>query len=407
MGQFGDALEAKVFYCESHRGRRRTDDELMDLMKLVSVSDAQLQNTVDQHSLELVDIKIYLVERKPSRNRDKKVEIRAVAQNQTSFAEAIPAQRELHTTLNFDIDFLLAWKDKFIDPKGYVQAGDDQVWKDIQKKVKQIFNLDLKDLDASNKEEKRREVLTHLLKCLQEFCHAQIKRNEVWRQEFEEFDAQKYMSKDMHRGLAPIKQTQREGGRLMHLGYGTGFLGMTAVLYFLEGQETLKEVYTDVMNLFRLGNEPRNRGEYKANIHRFPKSRRMAASRRKIAPLGWMQVYLADEEVTFQSTNMEAEDFVDSAIEAPTKSEKPKGPVVAEYYSGKISHKKTVELDAVVVKSGRPNKVEVYIREGEERPIMPLNGYRNPLEEGKIIKVKCDFSKKGKLVQLSFGGFKK
>ena len=86
-------------------------------------------------------------------------------------------------------------------------------------------------------------------------------------------------------------------------------------------------------------------------------------------------------------------------------AEEPAPPAEPAYYDKPINPKKAPELDAVVVKPGRPNRVKVYVKP-DYTPELELNGYRNPLDKGAIVRVQTVFNKKKKLVQVAFRGFK-
>lgn len=73
-----------------------------------------------------------------------------------------------------------------------------------------------------------------------------------------------------------------------------------------------------------------------------------------------------------------------------------------KFFTGTLNPKRPPELDAVVIASGRPNKVKVYVRP-DYMPELPLNGYANPLDAGTIVIVRTVLNKKGEVVQVSFG----
>lgn len=78
------------------------------------------------------------------------------------------------------------------------------------------------------------------------------------------------------------------------------------------------------------------------------------------------------------------------------------GNIKPTFFTGTLNPKKPPELDAIVVESGRPNKVQVYVRPGY-MPVLPLNGYATPLEKGEVLIVRSMVTKKGDVVQVSFG----
>jgi len=67
---------------------------------------------------------------------------------------------------------------------------------------------------------------------------------------------------------------------------------------------------------------------------------------------------------------------------------------------------KRYEMDAIVSESGYPNKVDVYVKEGQIDKGIKLDVYRSPLETGKVIVVEVSINKKKKVTQASFKRFK-
>lgn len=387
-GKVAAELEVRAFYCSIEQQRNgknkiKYDDEKMDLMKLVRFSDAHLASISKDKEFGMSDVKIYVVERKRDK-RSNKMLTQSTVQLQTSYAETIPAETQLTVQLHFDIEFLLAFKDH-LENKG-IKSGDAIYWKGLERKVRQLFKLNLEDLNHKNYEAKRKEVETHLLNCMREFCADQLNAQQKWMENYKAHDPQKEFSEQVQAGMTTILVEKDK--RLMHLGYGTGFLGTTEVLYLLQDDE-LRDAYKDLMELYRIGDNPKNKQEYTANPKRFPKSRRLVVQGDKAIPLGWVQLFLEKEEVKAtkpadaQSSNIE-----------PT------------YFKGKLNYKKPPELDAVVVKSGRINHVEVYLS-AENKPVMELKGYRRPLEVGTVIIVRSEVTRRGKVNQVTYVRVKK
>jgi hypothetical protein len=124
---------------------------------------------------------------------------------------------------------------------------------------------------------------------------------------------------------------------------------------------------------------------------RFPKSKRLVEQgRNSVAPLGWLKIENGEASPT---TEVVQEQQAEPVIIKP------------QFYEGKINYKKPPILDAVVIQSDRPNKVQVYLAP-ENTVELSLDRYRNPLDEGTIIQVTTQFNKKGKLLQVSFKSLK-
>jgi len=390
--RFANPLEQSVFYCglrDAGKKKVKPDDEKMDVFKLVRVADGRFREP--GRAMSMAKINIYLVQRMQD-SRTKNIYWTAEPQRQTSYSEIISAGQVLETELDFDIDFLVRAKAWMHDEA--IPAGDAVQWIGLEKKVRQIFNLDLSTLTEQNKEEKRQAVIDHLLQTVQAFSQRQMEEDQKWLNNFLEHDRRGNYKTQLQDGFAPVF-ARREQSLTLHLGYATGFKGTTAVLYFLEDAKRT-ELYKEVMERFGIGKKPQHKGAYTASPKRFPKSKRLVEGRNRIEPLGWL------ERVNEQAENLPPERMAETVEEE--KEETP--PADPEYFAGKVNYKKPPELDAEVVRSGRQNTVKVYIYP-DYSPELPLNGYRNPLEIGAVVRVKTEFTKKGKLVQVSFLGFKR
>lgn len=400
--RFSLPLMHLAFFCGIEDVRKRkfkADDEKMDLLKLVRIPDARLVPTSPEApSIQMAKINIYLVEKQQTRHRDDETTFEASQQPQAAYCEAIPQGRALDTELDFDIEFLLQIK-PFIQKDG-VPNGDTIQWVGIKQKVRQLFNLDLDELTASNKEAKKAEVLQHLMDCWTNFAHRQLAAQKAWLSHYKENDSRDRYSSRIANGMQPIlSRTQKP---IVRLGYATGFQGTTALLHFLEDAK-MANLYKGLLESFNIGNKPGNRGAYKVNMDRFPKSRRMIEDDKVIRPLGWLEwideaepIALADApEATYAAVVSNAEPV---ATVPPAKPE-------PAFFTGKLNTKRPPELDAVVTASGRPNKVKVYVQP-DYMPELDLNGYASPLEVGLVITVRSVVNKKGKVVQVSFGSRK-
>lgn len=390
--RFALPLNHEAFYCATkdiEKNRLKTDDEKMDLLKLVRISDAHIAPT--DNSIHLAKMNIYLVEKQETKSNSKQQsDFKATQQPQASYCEVIPKGKVIETELDFDIDFLVQAK-KFLRDGG-IPAGGDIQWIGIEKKVKWLFNLDLATLNEQNKEEKRTAVIQHLLDCWGAFSRRQIAAHEGWLDHFGKNDPRDEYTSRIRNGMHPV--LSRAQKQLIHLGYATGFHGTTAILYFLEDQR-LVNLYKMLLETFGIGNKPGNKGSYKVNMERFPKSRRLLEDERTILPLGWLQWMDGSAEDRL-------EDSKEDVAISPMATATPPPPAEPVFFKGELNHKKPPELDAVVTVSGRPNKVKVYIRP-DYTPEIVLTGYANPLEVGTVIVVRSQVSGKGVLLQVSFG----
>lgn len=390
--QFALPLIYDAFYCgmRDKEGRYSPKDEKMDLFKLVSFSDAALDNR--SAPLQLAKFNIYLVQKERGRPGSP-LTLRAAMQSQASYCETIGSGQTLRSLLNFDIDFLLHLK-KWIKNDS---VGDQ--WIGIEAKVKRLFNIDLQTLTEENRRQKRDEIITHLLTCWHNFAQKQHQRQQTWLDKFLENDpARNFIG--AKKGFEQIKTTSNQ--YLLHLGYATGFLGTTALIYFLEDNSSNQQLYQKALERFGLGNRPGNRGDYRLDMPRFPKSRRLIDENGKQVMPGWMALSL--EPISNQSTATEESlGFVKSYVEpvsVPVKT------IMAEFPTRPIKSGQQVTLDAVVIASARPNKVCVYVREGY-LPEMVLQGYRSELPLGKVLLVRAILNKKGDVMQVDYVSEKK
>lgn len=128
------------------------------------------------------------------------------------------------------------------------------------------------------------------------------------------------------------------------------------------------------------------------DITQFPKSRRFITQQNEILPLGWL--YISEKgkpEITIEEEKPKT-------VEQLSLDAKP------EYFKGTL--KKGSDINAKVMKSGKPNKIKLFIAEDNE-PEMDLTGYNNPINLGSIIIVKIEMNNQGKILNVRFVNFKK
>ncbi len=395
---FADKIEHLAFYCHTKKGGKlKRDDEKFDLLKLLKVSDGHLPGTPDT-TMRLADVQLYLVSKVKKRD-SREFDIKATEQPQAPFVEAVKEGTAIDFKLDIDLNFLLQFKKEFEQNQVIVGKENKQQthWIGIIEKVKNIFGLDLRTLTAENLKSKKGEVFQHIFDCLQLFSQQQIAHQKKWLDHFIQNDKARRYDVEIEDGHQAIfNHTDK---RLIHLGFGTGFTGITEYLHLFDTPE-LRTMLKEMMELFLIGDKPgadrRRTGSqtYTANLDRFPKSRRLVRDDDRIQPMGWGCILLDDEE----KLNL----TVAGAAEPPAPPE----PVKAEFFKGTLNPKKRPEMNAEVTYSGRPNKVKVYVSE-DYTPEVKLDGYRNPLEIGKIVIVEVGVSKKKQITQASFKREKK
>jgi len=392
---FADRLEHLAFYCHTKKGDRlKRDDEKFDLIKLLKVSDGQLPGAPDT-TMRLADVNLYLVNKQKNRQTGK-IDFKATTQGQTSYVEAIKEDTPISFKMNVDLTFLLQFKQEF--EKNQVRVDNQKTyWIGIAEKVKNIFGLDINTLNSANLQEKENEVYEYIFDSLKMFSKQQLIHQQKWLDRFIEHDKRRDYDVEIEDGHQIVFDSK--DNRLIHFGFGTGFTGITEYLHLLKNPE-LKPLLKDIMELFLIGDKPganKNRKgseTYTANPDKFPKSRRLVRNDDRIQPMGWGCLLKAGEK------------FDMPKIGATTKEQISAEPVKAEYFKGTINPKKRPQMNAEVTHSGRPNKVKVYVSE-DYTPEIKLDGYRNPLEVGKIIIVEVGISKKKQITQASFKKEKK
>ncbi len=396
---FDRKLQQQCFYCaveqKDRRGKLQTvyDDEKFDLFKLLLVSDGHLV----KQNWGLANLDLYLVGKK----RDKRTgefKPAALFQRQAPSVEVIQSQQEIESQLHFNIEFLWSLEAQLGQSGDYLPVGEEKQWIGVRQKVKELFGLDMKDLrdlKPDNLEEKRKEVIKYILEAVRTFSEVQLGEQNKWFDNFQNFDSSRKYADSLSTRVKLGLETIAEEAPLIRLGFGSGFFGTTELAYFLQ-DETLKDALKQMMEAFLIGDKPgaeksRKPGEtYEANPDRFPKSRRFITEDHQITPLGWLSFQVEGIQLEGGGTGGGSET---------------KEPAQPQYFTGNLNPKKRPEMDAEVIKAGKPNRVKVYVSEGYT-PELDLTGYSSALEVGQIIIVKTTITKKKKITQVSFEKFK-
>lgn len=406
---FADQLEQLAFYCQGqylHQAEIKTksDDEKFDLLKLLLVADGRLE----QQNWGVGNVNLYLVAKVKDR-RTNKFDLKANEQPQAPSVEMISENQLIHTQVDFNIDFLysLAQSSAFktTDTSSWIELRTSgkilKLWIGIREKVQQVFGIDMKQLTIENKETIRQEVLHNIFDYVQQFSKAQLQADVQWLEHFAQYDDTRNQGSYTQK-IQAGKRSLNHTGTMLRLGFGAGFNSTTEVLHLLQ-DATLKDAFRQMMKVFLIGDAPgaqrrRKPGQkYEPNPDRFPKSRRMLTQKHRISPLGWLALYPEGTPVDLSPTpTVEAE--------VSKKVSENEG-VTAAYFTGQLNPKKRPEMNAIVVKSGTPNEVEVWVNEAY-KPIVRLDGYRSAIDKGKVIIVNVSVNKKKKVGQVSFVKFK-
>ena len=383
--EFANEIELEAFYCKYKKVNNEiTNDEKYDILKFLIVSDGKV---IYDSPLTLENIDLYLV--KKDRN-----DTFADVQKQTPTVEAVKENSIIEFELDFNIDYLLSIK-KNLNDKGYLEVKIGQnienQWIGIKEKVKNIFDLDIDNLNENNKDEFKKNAIESIIKKINNFSKKQIEWDQKWLNDITQKNSKsKFNNSHIEQGFNKVK-----GNALIHFGFGSGYTGITEFLYFLENA-TLKNAFKKIMDKFLIGDKPgaqRNRQNgqsYNSNPDKFPKSKRLVTRKNEIVPLGWA--------IITDTIN----DNIAQTSESVEKVEQK--PIEPQYFKGKFKQG-TGGIFAKIIKSGKPNKVKLFIEEVKDQEY-PLIGYNSELEEGKIIYVKINqMNKKGEILQVGFDKF--
>lgn len=277
----GQILEQMCFFCGKQIADRdvRYDDVQLDLMKLLSISDASVNENPQEFSL--ADVNLYVLQENPEKDKE---------QSQTPIVEIIPAGKQLTTQINFNIDFLWHIKKSIkIDNQGryYIKNDRDKVWIDINKKVNALFGLDIFTLTEQNLEEKKEEVLKHILHQVKAFYTDRLKHDKDWLDFFGKTDPNFDYIYEMKNGYNAVHNNTES--YITQIGFATGFHGITQLLYFLKNKDSdLKETIEELLNALEVTKE--------TELANFPRSRRLSNRRDfdMLLPLGFIEISSSD-----------------------------------------------------------------------------------------------------------------
>ncbi len=389
---FANRIENLTFYCGIEKENRvDNSDEKFDLLKLLIVSDGKVIHSENP----FIIIRTYLYLRDNTR------------QKQSPWVEAIAAGNSIEFSIDFNIEFLFALKDKIQNDS--ITIDGQRQWIGIETKTKEIFNLDLHSLTRDNLQEQKQKVIQHILNVVSTFSQKQMDWNEKWKEKV------KLKSQNVEHGLSTetflknkLDFSFSQNKKCINLGFASGFTGITEFIYLL-GSDELKNAFKQIMEKFGLGDNPqakkkrqndikarKNVQNYIANPDKFPKSKTMYETKeKKIQPLGWLEI-LTEKPLTNEK-RLPNQNTTSPSSESNHHSVQPIK-FKPNFYPGKIQ-----QIPAQVIKSGKPNIVKLLI-EGIDKDIeLPLDGYHSELKVGQYILVKIDdLRKNGELRKISF-----
>lgn len=382
---FGEELEHLAFRAgmiPEKGGAPRFTEAQDDLLKCLLLSDAAV--SADGVGIEKIDL--YLVKKLP-----RGAGYEAQRQRQAPAVEAVQPGQLLTCRLQVNVELLLYLHRRSREDEKGIKVGEEKHWIGWHEKAQVAFGLSQEDFERVPEDAKadhpaikalEQKSIDHILQCCKAFSDAQAHALAYWQKN--EFCLPKHnaghMARDLQSGTEYVFSAR---GVRLHLGFATGFEGMTSVLHLLERH---KEDFATIMELFGIGDSPsawknRRPGQvYQANPDKFPKSKRMATRPGLILPMGWLE--WADDPLAGSSPVFRSVKQSEVAL-PPSKPATPSGPIFL-----KGSLKAGVQLYAELIGAGNPGRFKLYIRE-DHQPIVEVRyaaGFR-PEHVGRIAKV--------------------
>jgi CRISPR type III-A-associated RAMP protein Csm5 len=399
---FGERLEQLTFFSEmiNERNQPKNQEAQDDLMRCLLISDTSIPNK----DIGIENIDLYLVKKLP---KFQGVGFEGQRQTQSPAVEAVLPDKELDIHLEFNADLLLQLHHTSGDQG--IQIGREKHFIGWRKRARILFNLSEDDFTAVPEKVRydhpalksiREKALKHIISCCRVFSDAQANAFAMWQSNFGKHARDKYMARDLEAGSFPVFSAK---GTRLHLGFATGFEGMTIVLHLLSNH---KKQFSEIMELFGIGDSPnagknRRPGQvYLANPDRFPTSRRLATRSGVIYPLGWLE-WVDDPEAQSRKSNIQK--VQNEPNPTTTKPETPVGPV---FMRGTL--KQFAEVDAELMQEGNPGRFKLFIRE-DYQPILEVKyaaGFKT-VDIGRIARLRVkNVSGKGEVIAVEFIRYK-
>lgn len=351
---FGEAIEHEAFFAGmiTERGQARPGEAQDDLLRCLLVSDTALP----EDGLGVENIDLYLVKKLPKGQGNQ-----AQRQPQSPAVEAVSPGQVLAVRLDFNLELLLQLH---YHPTA---SGDDGIMvKDgrhfigWRKRAGWLFGLTIADFDTVPKgthaddprcQALRDKAFAHILACVRRFSDAQAEAYDRWQKNYVKPE---HDGRNDARNVGTGAKSVTAAGLRLHLGFATGFEGMTEVLYLLDKH---KRLFADIMELFAIGDSPsawknRRPGDtYRANPDQFPKSRRLVSRSGAALPLGWLV------QVEAGAKSKSSGDF--AVLPEPVTAQ-PIIPVAPTYLRGTL--KQGAEVNGELLTHGNPGHFKLFIR---------------------------------------------
>jgi|GEM_PF-481194 CRISPR-associated protein Csm5 len=194
-----------------------------------------------------------------------------------------------------------------------------------------------------------------------------------------------------------IQENLQNGKICFKIGSGKGYF-FNSVGLAVYHQD--KNKFREFLEIFR----PAHRNVKNANL--FPLTKVISVD--TLEPWGWVQVDIKPIPQEVKPIRVDSKETETKTQENPKPTENTSAPqeIRAEYLNTGTKLKKGSMLNAVVVHSGKPNKVKLMIAEGNE-PVFELRGYNSEIAIDKVII--CQISQinaKEQILDISFVKFK-
>ena len=341
----GETIEQAAFFAGmvTERGQRRNGEAQNDLMRCLLVSDVSLPDD----ALAVDNIDLYLVKKLPKGQGN-----HAQRQSQSPAVEVLQSGLKINVRIDINLELLLKLHYSGAGDEGLLVKNEKHFigWRE---KAKWLFNLDKADFDNilpgtppsdPRCQALRDKALKHVLACVQAFTDAQEQAYQRWQRNY---CLPAHNGNNDARAVEAGMDAIAVEGLRFHLGFATGFEGMTEALHLIARH---KQLFADIMELFGIGDSPtawknRKPGEtYRANPDQFPKSRRLATRPGLALPLGWLG----------------SADAVQKASGIAAAGSVPSAPVTPTYLRGTL--KMGAELNGELLQAGNPGRFKLFIR---------------------------------------------
>lgn len=281
-----DELVQIAFHCGvMKKGKPDLQDAKYDLLKLLFVQDSATK--LPDTTLSVVNLKRYATSEEIG------------FQNIHNPCEAIQAGNDFPFAMGISMDFLLNAKKRLETAKvkdvreGYVFGKN--VWIDIEKKLKRLFNVDLRSIDKKNLEDTEHSVVDHIYACCRKFSRLIINHELRWIGMVQEQTGSSAELEFLQRFYTQLDLLEKEGALLLKTGFGAGFHAKTVMLAMMLDEtpenQCLKDLMQRFLEVFEVGKPKNYHDSYSVNLDIFPTSRPFIDNEPVIDCFGWVQLH--------------------------------------------------------------------------------------------------------------------